>query len=280
MSPTFHTRIFLFVALAICYVMWDVQALPSPFSITGKRQYISSSCSDLHHCRTRVRHGYTTGRIFAHRTRTREHCTRTATGTVSAGNGYGFLRNPQYRGYPRFFSTIKYYYLLEKILIIYILCCCCCSSCSYSLSKNKGGAGSGAVVVAAALLLLLLLFSLPPLLARPHSCSPHPLTLSLALVRPSRLPSFAFAAVAPAAGAAVARPHLFCSALFAFPRPRPHSPLPPAFVHVSSWCRRCLPTFVRVRGCSCHRAAAAVVPAVCCQHSLFVSASNTELVIT
>jgi len=52
MSPTFHTRIFLFVALAICYVMWDVQALPSPFSITGKRQYISSSCSDLHHCRT------------------------------------------------------------------------------------------------------------------------------------------------------------------------------------------------------------------------------------
>ena len=63
------------------------------------------------HIDARVRHGYTAGRIFAHRTR--EHRTRTATGTVSAGNGYGFLRNP------RFFSTIKNYCLLEKIIIIY-----------------------------------------------------------------------------------------------------------------------------------------------------------------
>src|ERR1700733_4955511 len=49
MSPTFQTRIFLFVALAICYVTWDVRAFPIP---TTKRQHISSSCNDLHHCRT------------------------------------------------------------------------------------------------------------------------------------------------------------------------------------------------------------------------------------
>ncbi len=44
MSPTF--QIFLFVALAICYVAWDVQALSIP------RQHIPASCNDLHHCRT------------------------------------------------------------------------------------------------------------------------------------------------------------------------------------------------------------------------------------
>jgi len=59
------------------------------------------------------------------------------------------------------------------------------------------------------LLLLFLLFSLPPLLARPHSCSPHPLTLSVALIHicPSCLPSFVFATVAAAAGATIACPH-------------------------------------------------------------------------
>jgi hypothetical protein len=88
---------------------------------------------------------------------------------------------------------------------------------------------------------------------------------------------------------------------------------PPAFVRVCGcscwcwcWCRSCSLTFVRtyppsfmfaaitaaaagaavspalvcVRGCNCRRAAAAVVPAVCCWHSLFVSASNAELVHT
>ena len=141
------------------------------------------------------------GRIFAHRT-------RAATGTVSAGNGYSFLWNLRYRGYPRFFSTIKYYYLLEKILIIYILYCCCCSSHSYSLSKNKGVRGrccccSRCIAAAAATVLA-------PTIARP--------------------PSF-----------------VFTPPVNPFPRPRsPLPPAFVRVCGCSScrWCRRCSPAFV------------------------------------
>src|SRR6266436_5658379 len=65
---------------------------------------------------------------------------------------------------------------------------------------------------------------------------------------------------------------------FALPRPRSHHPAPhrshsPALICIRGhscwwWCRYCLPDLARTRPLSF--VFAAVVPAVCCWHSLFV----------
>jgi hypothetical protein len=53
--------------------------------------------------RSRVCHRYTTGWLFGHCTRTCEHHTCTATGTVSAGNRYSFFAKPAVQGVPAVF---------------------------------------------------------------------------------------------------------------------------------------------------------------------------------
>src|ERR1700759_5599017 len=49
----------------------------------------------------RVCHGYTAGRVFAHRTRTRRHCTRGGYGYIPYPLFRSVMQNPRYPGYPR-----------------------------------------------------------------------------------------------------------------------------------------------------------------------------------
>ena len=50
----------------------------------------------------KVRHGYTEGRVFPHRTRTRRHRTRARYTPIPTRNSCGVKRNPRYLGYLRF----------------------------------------------------------------------------------------------------------------------------------------------------------------------------------
>ena len=119
--------------------------------------------------------------------------------------------------------------------------------------------------------------------ACPHLCSAR----SRSFVSPSFVPTYV-----------LTYPHS-CLPSFILPSfiltspVRTHLPLfmlahhSPTLIHICScsccWCCCCSycccsysPAFVHIHGCSCHCCcAAAIVAAVCCRRSLFVSASNT-----
>jgi hypothetical protein len=74
-----------------------------------KPNYNFCSCMNTYtQLASRVRHRYTAGRVFPHRTRTHTNRTRTGYGYIPYRNFHGIPRNPRYTWYPRFFLILSY----------------------------------------------------------------------------------------------------------------------------------------------------------------------------